>query len=91
MPVRFLEHCRFRLADPEETTGAGQGKGEPGDTLRRDGQGDGPFPGTGGSQNGGYQFVVGLDYVARVWRRPVLLLTADERGAERKVTPTSDR
>src|SRR5579859_723837 len=34
VPVKLLEHARFRLRDPRTHTGAGQGKGEPGDVLR---------------------------------------------------------
>ncbi len=33
VPVRLLEHARFRLADGRSQTGAGQGPGEPGDAL----------------------------------------------------------
>ena len=47
VPVRLLEHARFRLADAETQTGAGQGKGKPGEVLRpaRPEQGD-DDPGT---------------------------------------------
>src|SRR5512142_1769298 len=34
VPIRLLEHARFRLADPDQQTGAGQGAAKPGDTLR---------------------------------------------------------
>ncbi len=34
IPVRFLEHYRFRLATPSESTGTGQGKADPGSVLR---------------------------------------------------------
>src|SRR5688572_17173017 len=34
VPVRLLEHARFRLRDPESEHGAGQGDGEPGQVLR---------------------------------------------------------
>ena len=34
VPVRLLEHARFRLAEPRSATGAGQGDGQPGDVLR---------------------------------------------------------
>ena len=34
VPVKFLEHSRFRLLDPQNGQGAGQGKGQPGDVLR---------------------------------------------------------
>jgi len=34
VPVRLLEHARFRLRDRDSEPGAGQGAGEPGDVLR---------------------------------------------------------
>lgn len=34
VPVRLLEHARFKLAEGRSEAGAGQGKGEPGDLLR---------------------------------------------------------
>ncbi|MBV6321840.1 DUF444 family protein [Duganella violaceipulchra] len=33
VPLRLLEHARFRLAENNRTTGAGQGPGQPGDLL----------------------------------------------------------
>jgi uncharacterized protein len=58
VPVKFLEHARFRLADGQSQTGAGQGKGEPGDVLRpgRQERGDN----SGGTENGEIRFVVEL-------------------------------
>jgi uncharacterized sporulation protein YeaH/YhbH (DUF444 family) len=48
VPVRFLEHHRFRLRDQDHAEGAGQGKSvKPGDVLRS-GQ-----PGTGADAGGG--------------------------------------
>ncbi len=35
VPVRMLDHARFRLAEGRVESGAGQGPGEPGDVLRR--------------------------------------------------------
>ncbi len=34
VPVRLLEHARFRLLDSDAHSGAGQGQGEPGQVLR---------------------------------------------------------
>ena len=34
VPVRLLEHARFRLADQRSASGTGQGEGQPGDILR---------------------------------------------------------
>jgi uncharacterized sporulation protein YeaH/YhbH (DUF444 family) len=60
VPVRFLEHYRFRWLEPEEEHGVGQGEGEPGDVLRpgrpqRQGPGD---KGASGEGDGGLQFVL---------------------------------
>jgi uncharacterized sporulation protein YeaH/YhbH (DUF444 family) len=56
VPVRLLEHARFRLADGRTQTGAGQGEGKPGDVLHPGtpdmlGKGDGDS-GEGGNQDG---------------------------------------
>jgi len=57
VPVKLLEHARFRLLDPSAQQGAGQGKGEPGDVLRpaRD---ESPGSQAGGTANGELRFVV---------------------------------
>ncbi len=34
VPLKLLEHARFRLSSEHRTTGAGQGPGQPGDILR---------------------------------------------------------
>jgi uncharacterized sporulation protein YeaH/YhbH (DUF444 family) len=56
VPVKLLEHARFRLADGRAQSGAGQGEGQPGDVLRSgqvdvlgNGEGEGE---EGGDQNG---------------------------------------
>ena len=48
VPVRFLEHSRFRLSDAESQQGAGQGQGEPGDVLK-----PGKEPGDAAGRQGG--------------------------------------
>lgn len=50
VPVRLLEHARFRLADARSATGAGQGEGQPGEVLR---QGRGEPGSDGGEDSGG--------------------------------------
>jgi len=51
VPLRLLEHARFRLAEGNSNTGAGQGPGQPGDLLlppdeqSADGSGAGQAPG----------------------------------------------
>jgi uncharacterized sporulation protein YeaH/YhbH (DUF444 family) len=54
VPVRLLEHARFRLAEGRSQTGAGQGKGEPGDILQRGQpeQDDAGDMGEGGNEDG---------------------------------------
>ena len=59
VPIRLLEHARFRLRDTEAQSGAGQGKGQPGDILRparsqhEEGAG-------GGYERGEFKFVLEL-------------------------------
>jgi uncharacterized protein len=70
VPVRFLEHYRFRLRDDDEPQGVGQGKGEPGDVLVSPQPEQGQSRGEGGNEEGGYQFVLELkvdDIVDWLW------------------------
>ena len=63
VPVRLLEHARFRLRDPEARTGAGQGEGQPGQVLRPAQQpqpGDAAGEGEGGTGEGEVTFVLEL-------------------------------
>lgn len=56
VPVRFMEHFRFKLRPPEEQSGAGQGAAKPGDKLGRPGQQQqGQGKEGSGSGEGGYQ------------------------------------
>lgn len=50
VPVRFLEHYRFRLRQADSEEGVGQGQAKPGDVLRGPGQ---PQPGEGQGSEGG--------------------------------------
>jgi uncharacterized protein len=59
VPVKFLEHARFRLLDPDTQTGAGQGKGQPGDVLRPARE-EGAERGQAGTGDGEIRFVVEL-------------------------------
>ena len=59
VPVKFLEHSRFRLLEPQTHTGAGQGKGQPGDVLQP-GREDGDKAQSGGTERGEIRFVVEL-------------------------------
>jgi uncharacterized sporulation protein YeaH/YhbH (DUF444 family) len=58
VPVRFLEHSRFRLADPASQQGAGQGRGQPGDVLQPGRAERDPGAQSGGTENGEIRFVV---------------------------------
>jgi sporulation protein YhbH len=59
VPVRMLEHYHFRLREPEEQQGVGQGNGKPGDVLgQASPQGSGPAKGQGGNEGGGVEFVL---------------------------------
>jgi sporulation protein YhbH len=54
VPVKLLEHARFKLAEGRTQTGAGQGQGNPGDVLQRGepDQDDGDGSGAGGDEDG---------------------------------------
>ena len=70
VPVRFLEHFRFRLREDGQSSGVGQGEGEPGDVLAKPLQGKNGSEGEGGNDEGGYQFVLELkvdDIVEWLW------------------------
>lgn len=62
VPVRFLEHYRFRLRDTDSRTGAGQGhQPQPGDVLRPANQGGRGGGGAGSGEGGGVEFVLELN------------------------------
>src|SRR5687768_15065575 len=58
VPVKFLEHARFRLLDAQSHQGAGQGKGSPGD-VQHPGR-EQAEKGQAGTGNGEIRFVVEL-------------------------------
>jgi uncharacterized protein len=58
VPVKFLEHSRFRLADPSSQQGAGQGRGQPGDVLQPGREKGDAASHAGGTENGEIRFVV---------------------------------
>jgi uncharacterized sporulation protein YeaH/YhbH (DUF444 family) len=59
VPVRFLEHYRFRLSDADDKTGVGQGEqAQPGDVLRPEKPGSGKGSGGAGRGEGGLEFVL---------------------------------
>ena len=62
VPVRLLEHARFRLRDPEAQSGAGQGEGTAGQVLRpaQPQAGDDGGDSRGGTGEGEVTFVLEL-------------------------------
>jgi sporulation protein YhbH len=71
VPMKLLEHYRFRLRTPESHTAAGQGRASPGDVLRRaENQASGQDKGQGTTEPGGVEFVLELaidDIVDWLW------------------------
>jgi len=69
VPVRTLEHARFRLCDPPSKSGAGQGKGQPGDILQP-ARGPAGERGEGGNGEGELAFMLELkidDIIDWIW------------------------
>jgi uncharacterized protein len=72
VPVRLLEHARLRLAEGRTESGAGQGKGQPGDVLApaQPGEDADSEPGEGGSEDGEVKLLIELsidDVMDWVW------------------------
>lgn len=61
VPVRFLEHYRFRLREDDEPRGVGQGQARPGDVLGRGGLKEAEGGTEGGIGGGELRFVFELD------------------------------
>jgi uncharacterized sporulation protein YeaH/YhbH (DUF444 family) len=57
VPVRMLEHYRFRLRPPREEQGVGQGQAKPGDRIGRPQQ-DSDQRGQGGNEEGTIQYTL---------------------------------
>jgi uncharacterized sporulation protein YeaH/YhbH (DUF444 family) len=59
VPVRMLEHYRFRLLNNGEAQGVGQGKAKPGDVLGQANPSQGPGQkGAGGKERGGTELML---------------------------------
>ena len=85
VPVKFLEHFRFRLHESKEGDGAGQGEAKPGDVLAKPTKkGKGGAKGEGGNEDGGYEFVLELkvdDIVDWLWEELKLPNLQTKEGA----------
>jgi uncharacterized protein len=85
VPVRLLEHYRFRLRPADRESGAGQGQASPGDVLRQaDQPGQGQDKGHGTTEGGGLQFVLELsidDIVDWLWEELELPNLQPREGA----------
>ena len=87
VPVRMLEHYRFRLRSPDQVEGVGQGAGKPGDRIETGAdpaQGDGR--GTGGDEDGGIQYTLEFqvdDIVDWLWEEMQLPNLENRAGQAR--------
>ena len=58
VPVKMLEHYRFKLRPPGEQQGVGQGQAKPGDRIGRPQQDGDTQRGVGGNEEGGIQYTL---------------------------------
>ena len=58
VPVRMLEHYRFKLRNSHEQQGVGQGQAKPGDRIGRPQQDSEHQRGQGGNEEGGIQYTL---------------------------------
>jgi uncharacterized sporulation protein YeaH/YhbH (DUF444 family) len=87
VPVRMLEHYRFRLRSPNKVSGVGQGNAKPGDQLTSPGDpAAGQGQGHGGDEEGGIQYVLEFqvdDIVDWLWEEMQLPNLANRSGGAR--------
>src|ERR1700728_3054959 len=85
VPVRMLEHYRFRLLSTGEGQGVGQGKAKPGDLLGQAGPGSGPGQkGAGGKDKGGIELMLEFkidDIIEWLWEELKLPNLQPKTGA----------
>jgi uncharacterized sporulation protein YeaH/YhbH (DUF444 family) len=85
VPVRMLEHYRFRLLSTGEGQGVGQGKAKPGDVLGQAGPGSGPGQkGAGGKDKGGIELMLEFkvdDIIEWLWEELKLPNLQPKTGA----------
>jgi len=86
VPVRMLEHYRFKLRPPQEPQGVGQGQAKPGDRLGRPQQ-EGDERGQGGNEEGGIQYTLEFridDIVDWLWEEMQLPNLEAKAGKSRE-------
>ena len=87
VPVRMLEHYRFRLRPPDQQEGVGQGAAKPGDQITRPGdQSAGTGQGSGGDEDGGISYMLEFqvdDIVDWLWEEMQLPNLVNRSGGAR--------
>lgn len=87
VPVRMLEHYRFRLRRPTRAEGVGQGAAKPGDQLTAPDPGnEGQSRGKGGDDDGGIEYVLEFrvdDIVDWLWEEMQLPNLVNRSGGAR--------
>jgi uncharacterized sporulation protein YeaH/YhbH (DUF444 family) len=87
VPVRMLEHYRFRLRSRDKVSGVGQGAAKPGDQLAPPGDPtDAQGRGTGGDEEGGIEYVLEFqvdDIVDWLWEEMQLPNLTNRSGGAR--------
>src|SRR5690606_12965401 len=58
VPIRMLEHYRFRLRNTDDQQGVGQGKAQPGDRIARPQPDEEAQSGQGGNEDGSLQYTL---------------------------------
>ena len=90
VPVRMLEHYRFRLRSDGEGQGVGQGKVKPGDVLGQPMPSGGPGQkGAGGTERGGIELMLEFkvdDIIDWLWEE----LQAAQSAAARRPSEEAD-
>jgi sporulation protein YhbH len=87
VPVRMLEHYRFKLRPPSEQEGVGQGQAKPGDRIGRPQQDANNQRGQGGNEEGGIQYTLEFridDIVDWLWEEMQLPNLEAKAGKSRE-------
>ena len=87
VPVRMLEHYRFKLRPPSEQQGVGQGQAKPGDRIGRPQQESENQRGQGGNEDGGIQYTLEFridDIVDWLWEEMQLPNLEAKAGKSRE-------